>query len=383
MLNEPGIHALVSNFRDVSEKKTAEIRREYDKNNMDALMNNSNDLMWSVGRDFQMITSNKPFDDFMKENAGKSSKQGGNILKTSAKNKQLTLYQNFYQRAFAGGSFTEVVYSDLPVDNWAEISFCPIRNAHEVIGTACHSHDITERKLAEAERNKLVNDLLTRNIDLEQFAYVISHNLRAPVANIIGATSMMNDPDLSEDDRNKFSHGISTSAKKLDEVISDLNNILTVKTKINESWQHVNFKLLVEDIKHSIQNLVERNDVEIIYDFKIDEFFTLKAYLYSIFYNLISNSIKYRRHNVHTRIEIKSRLVKDKLKLVFIDNGRGIDLQKNGGDVFGLYKRFHTNLEGKGMGLFMVKTQVEALGGKISLKSIENKGTEFTIEFEI
>ena len=383
MLEEPGIHALVSNFRDVSGKKIAEIRRDYAKNNMDALMNNSNDLMWSVGRDFNLITSNKPFDDFAQLHAGRRITQDANMLTSSSTDQQLSRYKIFYERALEGESFTEIVFNELPCYTWSEISFCPIRNGERIIGTACHSHDVTERKLAEAERNKLVNDLVTRNSDLEQFAYVISHNLRAPVANIIGATSMMDDPDLDEDDRSRFSRGISESAKRLDGVISDLNNILTVKTKINESREYINFKLLVDDIKHSIQNLVESNDIEIIYDFRADGFLTLKAYLYSIFCNLISNSIKYRRHDVHTLIEIKSRQVKNKLKLMFIDNGQGINLKKNGGDVFGLYKRFHTNLEGKGMGLFMVKTQVEALGGKISLKSAENKGTEFTIEFEV
>ncbi len=71
------------------------------------------------------------------------------------------------------------------------------------------------------------------------------------------------------------------------------------------------------------------------------------------------------------------------MEIIFSDNGMGIDLKKSSGDVFGLYKRFHTNIEGKGMGLFMVKTQVEALGGKISIQSQENKGAEFIIEFEL
>ena len=105
--------------------------------------------------------------------------------------------------------------------------------------------------------------------------------------------------------------------------------------------------------------------------------------MYSIFYNLISNSIKYRRQHIPSVIAIESRLAKNKMELIFIDNGMGIDLNKNGGTVFGLYKRFHNHIEGKGMGLFMVKTQVETLGGKISIKSAENKGTEFKIEFEV
>jgi signal transduction histidine kinase len=80
-------------------------------------------------------------------------------------------------------------------------------------------------------------------------------------------------------------------------------------------------------------------------------------------------------------IEIESKQCAGKLIIIFKDNGSGIDLAKDGNQVFGLYKRFHENKEGKGMGLFMVKTQVETLGGKIEINSAINKGTEFTIEF--
>jgi len=129
---------------------------------------------------------------------------------------------------------------------------------------------------------------------------------------------------------------------------------------------------------------VDKYDIEIKYDFsEIDGFLTLRGYLYSIFYNLISNSIKYRRKEINCRIEIKSHLTKNKLELTFSDNGMGINLKKSGDLIFGLYRRFHSTAEGKGLGLFMVKTQVEALGGKISVQSLENIGTEFKIEFKL
>ncbi|MDB5138051.1 MAG: arcB 1 [Mucilaginibacter sp.] len=241
-----------------------------------------------------------------------------------------------------------------------------------------------ELKLAEIARIKMVNELLQRNNDLEQFAYIISHNLRAPVANIIGASSALNETGLSAEDKETLSRGINTSIIKLDEVVNDLNHILQVKSEIKEVKEIVCFSELIDDIRISILNLINKDDIEIKYDFSgINEFLTLKPYLYSIFFNLISNSVKYRRHDIHTLIEIKSSLVKNKIELIFTDNGLGIDLQKRGGQIFGLYKRFHTNIEGKGMGLFMVKTQVKILGGEISLKSEENNGTEFKIEFEI
>jgi signal transduction histidine kinase len=145
----------------------------------------------------------------------------------------------------------------------------------------------------------------------------------------------------------------------------------------------VYFSELVADIQLSIGNMIAEEQFAIVSDFsEVNEFMTTKSYLYSIFYNLISNSIKYRKTDVNSYIKIKSNLINNSLFLTFEDNGLGIDLDKKGDQIFGLYKRFHFHIEGKGMGLHMVKTQTEALGGKISVKSEVNKGTTFIIEFE-
>ena len=111
---------------------------------------------------------------------------------------------------------------------------------------------------------------------------------------------------------------------------------------------------------------------------EVDEFFKLNGYIYIVFYN----SIKYRRDAVKTIIFVSSHLVDNSIVLSFKDNGMGMDLVKKGEQIFGLYKRFHFHTEGKGLGLFMVKTYVEALGGRISVKSDVDKGSEFIIKFD-
>ena len=152
--------------------------------------------------------------------------------------------------------------------------------------------DITESKLAEIERTKMLNDLMLRNNDLEQFAYIISHNLRAPIANIIGASSALNDSELTIAEKDTLHNGISQSIIKLDTVVQDLNHILEVKADIDKPKEIVYLSELVDEIKTSIQNLIDQHHIAIKYDFKpVNEFFTLKPYLYSIFYNLILNSI--------------------------------------------------------------------------------------------
>lgn len=243
--------------------------------------------------------------------------------------------------------------------------------------------DITTEKLYAIERDKITSDIIRQNKDLEQFAYIVSHNLRAPLANIVGLLGIIRNEKLDTQTRRISMDGLTSSVQKLDDVIMDLGLILNVKREINEKKEIVRFSELVEDIKLSVNSTLEQEEVIIHTDFsETDEIFSLKSYLHSIFYNLISNSIKYRKPAEKPVIRISSGKIGNKIVLHFNDNGRGIDLGMYSDKVFGLYKRFHYNVEGKGMGLFMVKTQVETLGGKINVKSGVNLGTEFTIEFE-
>ncbi len=243
--------------------------------------------------------------------------------------------------------------------------------------------DITEQKKAETERLKIVADIVQRNKGLEQFSYIVSHNLRAPVSNIIALADLLQLKARDSQKEDPLLQGLATSVRKLDEVIRDLNHVLQVKHQVSEKKEKVIFSELYSDIKLSIENLLRREDVSIVTDFNgVDEIMSFKSYLYSIFFNLISNSIKYHQPGIAPFIEITSGSSNGLIWLTFKDNGLGIDLKKKGGQVFGLYKRFHDHTEGKGMGLFMVKTQVEALGGTITIESEVNKGTTFRIEFE-
>lgn len=249
----------------------------------------------------------------------------------------------------------------------------------KMIGTA---HDITERKQLEEERQKITNDLIQRNKDLEQFAYIISHNLRAPVANILGLSSLIEKKNLAKEVKEECFKGLTKSTRLLDQIIMDLNHILQVKRQISERKTQIKFRTIVHNITQSIAGIIEKEQVIINTDFsEVSEIYTVKDYLYSIFYNLISNSIKYRQHGVKPVISISTKKSDDNhVFITFKDNSQGIDMEKYGDKVFGLYKRFHLDVEGKGIGLFMVKTQVESLGGNISIASEVNKGTEITIK---
>jgi signal transduction histidine kinase len=242
--------------------------------------------------------------------------------------------------------------------------------------------EITKRKIAEQEREVIIEEMTKRNAELEQFSYIISHNLRSPVANIIGAANLLVDADINVEDRLFLANAVQHSALNLDIIITDLNHVLETKNG-NHIKESVNFSDIVNNVRLSVSDLLTLHNFTISVDFlAIDRMITVKSYLHSIFYNLISNSIKYRRKHVGGNIIIKSELIAGKIVLTFSDNSSGINMDKHGYQIFGLYKRFHTDSSGKGMGLFMVKSQVEILGGTVTVDSCESVGTKFRIEFK-
>jgi PAS domain S-box-containing protein len=267
---------------------------------------------------------------------------------------------------------------------WIESIFTNLLQNPSVEAIVCNFRDVSAQMIAQIERERITADLLKRNKDLEQFAYVVSHNLRAPVANIIGMAQLLPTLEFAQCENMKALASIEEAASQIDKVIMDLNHILETGTEINDKLEKVSLPLLVNEVKLSLGHIIAKYGAEIQIDFtKADELFTLKSHLYSIFQNLITNSIKYKRDDVAPVISISTNIKKGNLCICLKDNGRGINLKQHGRDVFGLYKRFDCTVEGKGMGLFMVKMQTENLGGRIHVKSKVDAGTEFILSFPL
>src|SRR6185503_8179291 len=137
---------------------------------------------------------------------------------------------------------------------WYEVRWAGIANEKKGnTGFVLAFDDITGRKISELERDRITADLVKRNTDLEEFAYIISHNLRAPVANILGASTALNIMELSPGEKDKLSKGINVSEIKLDEVINDLNQILQGKSGFDDVKEIVHFSDLVDSVKISIR----------------------------------------------------------------------------------------------------------------------------------
>lgn len=243
--------------------------------------------------------------------------------------------------------------------------------------------DVTEKMKAQMEREKLITELVQTNKDLKQFSYITSHNLRGPIAQLLGLTNLLTTCDLKDATLLKILAGIRTAAENFDETVRDLSKVLDIKEKIIVTKEEININACLEKVISQCDSLIGESSARIKADFSMAPTVNFnKAYLESIFINLLSNAIKYSSRSTPPLITITSETIDNKIVLRFKDNGLGMDLKLHREKLFGLYQRFHENIEGKGMGLFLIKSQMEALNGSIYVESEPNKGTMFTLQFE-
>jgi signal transduction histidine kinase len=215
---------------------------------------------------------------------------------------------------------------------------------------------------------------------MEQFTYIISHNLRSPVSKIIGLTDLF-ERDKDNSDVNKYIiDSLSSEAYHLDNIIKDLNAIINLKTNLDEVKEVVDFQATLNPIKELLEKEISAVELVMHEDFsQSPSVYAIKSYIHSILLNLLTNAIKYRSTDRTLEIHVESKIIGEFVMLSFTDNGLGIDLEKYRDTIFGLFKRFHHHIEGKGMGLHITKTQVEMMGGKMDVESEVNVGTTFII----
>ncbi|TBX69197.1 PAS domain S-box protein [Flavobacterium silvisoli] len=281
--------------------------------------------------------------------------------------------------------FVETIsYKKNKEEFWVNFSMIPVTNKDGE-----HSHwisiqrDVTEEKERDKEREQLIRELTQNNKDLKQFSYITSHNLRAPLSNLTGLLNLVDDMTITDPELKEIISGFSKSTHLLNETINDLVKVVIIKDNPSIEKEKVLIKEIFENVFNQLSFLIGLHkpilkiDLEEITILNIN-----KSYLESIFLNLLTNSIKYRSENRQLRVNISSKVVDDNLVLTFKDNGIGIDLQRNKDKIFGLYQRFHNHPDSKGLGLYLVKSQVEAMGGTITVESEIGKGTTFTIIFK-
>lgn len=228
-----------------------------------------------------------------------------------------------------------------------------------------------------------MDNLSQQNQDLAQFSYIVSHNLRSPVARILGLINIFNENKYEDEFNKQIIAHLKQTTTELDTVIKDLTQIIAIRNSLDKTKEKVNLYEVLHLTKEVLKDEIQKTRAEIISNFQLADYvYSVRSYVQSIIYNLLSNAIKYRSEKRNPLIKLKTELIGNFICLSVQDNGLGMDLSKTDAyKIFGLYQRLHDHVEGKGMGLFLVKTQIESLGGKIEIESQLDIGTTFKIYF--
>ncbi|MEO9478263.1 MAG: PAS domain-containing protein [Maribacter dokdonensis] len=240
--------------------------------------------------------------------------------------------------------------------------------------------DISNRIESEKKLNTLVEVTKSQNESLMNFAHIVSHNLRSHSTNMTMLTRFLNE-EKDEEERLNLNRMITSASKSLSETITHLNDVVQVKTGALEKLQSISVLNTINHIITSINGLLEEQDTTLNIDVSKTHFVNaVPAYLESIFLNVLTNALKYSSPTRKPSIKIKSQVKNEKILITFIDNGQGIDLNRHGDKIFGMYKTFHKHRDAKGIGLFITKNQIESMNGSINIESIVDKGTTLYIE---
>ncbi|MDP9078922.1 MAG: PAS domain S-box protein [Bacteroidota bacterium] len=239
--------------------------------------------------------------------------------------------------------------------------------------------DISERKRMEYERLKTMELISRQNSRLLNFAHIVSHNLRTHAGNIQLIIQMLaTETDPAE--KEQLTGLLAINAANLQDTLAHLNEVVDVQASGTRIIKKLHLLTEVNKISAVLAlSLKKAGGTLLIAIPKSMHLSYDQAYLDSILLNLLTNAIKYRDQQRPLCIEIKAWANKDKIKLTVRDNGRGIDIDRNGEKLFGMYSTFHGNDDARGIGLFLVKSQVEVMGGSIAASSKPGKGTTFTL----
>lgn len=242
--------------------------------------------------------------------------------------------------------------------------------------------NITHRKKHEEERNQLVSQLTQTNKLLKQLTYTTSHDLRSPVSNLLAVFTLIDTNTIKDKETLELFGLLKTASlnlkKTLDNYVEDLDRDGTLNVPTTE----LNILDVLTSVKQSIHSFILDSNTK--FHVELTDFETVtfnRAYMESIFLNLITNAIKYAHPDRNPVISITTKKDEETKKLFFSDNGRGFDSKKLQGKVFGLHQKFHDHADSRGIGLYLVYNHMINLGGKISVESKINEGTTFTLIF--
>ena len=237
----------------------------------------------------------------------------------------------------------------------------------------------TKKELRKSNKdlNISIDDLNRINLELDNFVYSASHDLKAPLNNLEALVALLEPSEKIESDQDQILKLIDTSVKRFKEVVNDMT-LMAQTAKDNHSLHNIDFPILLSEIKSDLSHLINSTGTVINLDLEIKYIQYPRKEVRSILFNLISNGIKYRCPNRPPNITVRTKVTSEGILLEVEDNGRGIE-DKYIPELFDKYFRINSTIEGSGLGLFIIKRMVENRNGRIELKSKVKEGSRFSV----
>ncbi|MES2804349.1 MAG: PAS domain-containing sensor histidine kinase [Bacteroidota bacterium] len=263
---------------------------------------------------------------------------------------------------------------------WLSWTSMPVESEKLVYAIA---KNITHKKKVEEERNLLLANLTQINKELTVLSHKTSHDLKSPINNMLSVFSLIDISKINDPETLELVEILKLTSENLKQTLNDSIDQLVENESINTQIEEINLTESLAEVLASINSLVSDSKAIINVDFSAFENVTFnKAYIKSIFLNLLTNSIKYSKPHQVPVITIQSRKNNGVNQLIFSDNGLGFDMDKVKDKIFGLYEKFHSNVDSNGIGLYLVYNHITSLGGRIAVESKINEGATFTISFK-
>lgn len=263
---------------------------------------------------------------------------------------------------------------------WFELNITTVFDSqNNFINFVGVGRDVTLRIEKEIELKHLLEVTSQQNNKLYNFTHIVSHNIRSHTSNLSMVIDVIeNTSDVTE--KLSYFDLFKEGTEKLSETIEYLNEIITIQQKTNIEKKTIRLKEEIEKTKKSLSLVIKESQITITDSIPDDlTVNVIPAYLDSILLNLFTNAIKYKSPQRNAILEIGYETNRDFKTITFKDNGLGLDLKKNGHKIFGMFKTFHGNEDAKGIGLFITKSQLEAMDGKIEVESEVGLGSVFKI----
>ncbi len=377
-----GETVVITGFVDITEQKNIEVALEKSRADLRTIFDNTNIGYALLDKQLYIVSFNQLMQQFANEALGQSLQNDTHINQFFTN----TFHENWsvhLAECLNGQSFNyEAAYPQ--VQKWYQVQLNPVASkfSDSIEGLLFAIEDITSRKKVELELQKSFQLVSEQNKRLLNFSYIVSHNLRSHASNIISISRFLEVLD-TEAERKEMVQHLKTVSTALDETLHNLNEVVAIQNNINVHMQLVNVYQYIQNALTILKTQIAEKHAVVKIEVDKEQYIRYNpAYLESILLNFLSNALKYSRPNVVPVILLRmQQIAGEQWQLTIADNGMGIDMQKYGNKLFGMYKTFHGNKDARGIGLFITKNQIEAMGGSVEVQSQPQKGTTFIINF--